>query len=64
MGIILKERVKYNPAWSYHLDPTTIEFFDMAMEVCDSNMRYVEEHLHEVGGDFCLEINGVHGHQS
>lgn len=55
MGIIIKERVKYNPNWSYYLDPTTIEFFDMAMEVCDSNMRYVEEHLDDVGGAFLPE---------
>jgi hypothetical protein len=50
MGLIIKERRAYNAAWSYHLDPATIEFFDLATEVCDADMRYVEEHLVDVGG--------------
>ena len=32
--------------------PDSIEFFDVAAEVCDATMRYVEEHLDEVGGAF------------
>lgn len=49
-GIITKRQVSYNPRWSYHLDPPTISFFEWAIEVCDANMTYVEEHLDEVGG--------------
>lgn len=49
-GIIVKEAAKYNPKWSYHLDPDSVTFFSVSMEVCDANMRYVEEHLSEVGG--------------
>lgn len=52
MGVIVKQRVDYNPSYSYHLDPASIEFFEYAVEVCDSTPVYVEEHLDEVGGDF------------
>lgn len=52
LGVIVKEQAIYNSDWSYHLDPDSIEFFDVAIEVCDSAMAYVEEHLDEVGGAF------------
>jgi len=52
MGLIVKEPRDYNPLWSYHLDPSTIEFFDNAIEVCDAAPRYVEEHLAEACGEF------------
>jgi len=52
MGIIVKQKKTYNPGWSYHLQPKSISFFDTATEVCDANMRYVEEHLDEVGDAF------------
>jgi hypothetical protein len=52
MGVVVAERAVYNPDWSYHLEPKSIEFFDMAVEVCDATMQYVEDHLNEVGGDF------------
>jgi hypothetical protein len=48
-GTIVKEPAAYNPGWSYHLAPQSIEFFEAAVEVCDASMRYVEEHLAEVG---------------
>lgn len=49
-GTIVKSRVPYNPGWSFHLDPASIGFFEMQIEVCDANVTYVEEHLDEVGG--------------
>lgn len=49
-GIIVKEKAEYNPDWSYHLEPKTIDFFEIAIEVCDANMEYIEENLDEVGG--------------
>ncbi len=52
MGRIIKRPVPYNPAWSYHLDPYSIRFFSMAIEVCDATPTYVEDHLDEVGGAF------------
>ena len=51
-GTIVKNWVPYNPAWSYYLDSDSINFFQMAVEVCDSSIRYVEERLNEVGGSF------------
>nr|WP_244923979.1 calmodulin [Enhygromyxa salina] len=52
MGRVQKSKAPYNPAWSYHLDPATISFFSMAIEVCDADMGYVEDHLDEAGGAF------------
>lgn len=52
MGAIIKTPALYNPNWSYHLASETIQFFDLAIEVCDANMRYVEDNLDAVGGAF------------
>ena len=49
-GTIVKKTAEYNPDWSYHLDPESIDFFELAIEVCDAAIQYVEEHLDEVGG--------------
>jgi len=51
-GRIIKRTASYNPGFSFHLDPATIRFFAMAIEVCDANMTYVEDHLDEAGGAF------------
>jgi hypothetical protein len=51
-GIIVKERACWNPDWSYHYDPATVEFFELSMEVCDATFEYTEEHLEEAGGAF------------
>ena len=51
-GVIVKSPAHYDPDWSYHLDPDSIEFFEMAIEVCDATMTYVEKHLDEVGSSF------------
>lgn len=51
-GLIVKSQAPYNPGWSYHLDPESIGFFELSMEVCDAAISYVEEHLDEVGGAF------------
>jgi hypothetical protein len=56
-GRIVKRPVPHNPGWSYHLDPATISFFEMAIEVCDANMQYVEDHLDEADGAF---LPGAH----
>ncbi|MER6694670.1 BP74-related protein [Streptomyces minutiscleroticus] len=57
MGRIIKRKQPYNPQWDFHLDPDTISFFEVAIEVCDANMGYVEEHLDEAGGPF---LPGLH----
>ncbi|MCK8503815.1 calmodulin [Myxococcus fulvus] len=51
-GRIMKRPQPYNPRFSFHLDPSTIQFFEVAIEVCDANMTYVEDHLDEAGGAF------------
>ena len=51
-GTIVKSTAPYNPHWSYHLDPASIDFFEFAIEVCDSASAYVEENLGDVGGAF------------
>ncbi|MER7212314.1 calmodulin-binding protein [Streptosporangium sp. NPDC000239] len=52
IGKIVTGTESYNPSWSYHYDPATVDFFDVATEVCDASIGYVEEHLSEVGGAF------------
>ncbi|GAM23937.1 hypothetical protein SAMD00019534_071120, partial [Acytostelium subglobosum LB1] len=50
IGKVVKEPVWYNWEWSYHLNTSTIKFFDFNAEACDADIAYVEEHLAEVGG--------------
>ncbi|MET7329719.1 calmodulin-binding protein [Nonomuraea sp. NPDC005650] len=57
IGRIVKRPAFYNPRWSYHYDPDTVSFFDMAIEVCDATIPYVEDHLDEAGGAF---LPGLH----
>lgn len=52
MGRLRKQPQPYNPEFSFHLDPPTINFFEVAIEVCDATMRYVEDHLDEACGAF------------
>jgi len=52
LGRIIKTRAPYNPSYSFHLDPNTIDFFQMAIEVCDASLPYVEDHLDEACGAF------------
>ncbi|MET7337086.1 calmodulin-binding protein [Nonomuraea sp. NPDC005650] len=52
IGRILKRQTAYNPRWSYHLNSDTVDFFDVAIEVCDATIPYVEDHLDEAGGAF------------
>jgi hypothetical protein len=51
-GIIVKTCAPYNAMWSFHYEPESISFFEIAAEVCDASIKYVEEHLAEVGGSF------------
>ena len=52
MGVIFKPSVDYNPPWSFHLDPTSVEFFSNAIEVCDGTIQYVEDHFDEFCSSF------------
>ncbi|WNI16756.1 calmodulin-binding protein [Actinacidiphila sp. ITFR-21] len=52
IGRIVKRPAFYNPQWSFHYDPATVTFADLAIEVCDATAPYVEGHLDEAGGAF------------
>ncbi|MFF5975112.1 calmodulin-binding protein [Streptomyces sp. NPDC012769] len=52
VGRIAKSQASYNPRWSFHFRPETVDFFDVAIEVCDATIPYVEDHLDEAGGAF------------
>ncbi|GAB2473905.1 BP74-related protein [Streptosporangium sandarakinum] len=52
MGRIVKRPAPYNPGWDFTLDPASTSFFEVAIEVCDASIRYVEDHLDEAGGAF------------
>jgi hypothetical protein len=52
VGRIVKSPASYNPGWSFHYNPGTVRFFDVAIEVCDASLTYVEDHLDEAGGAF------------
>ncbi len=56
-GDIVKEPRPYNKPWSWHLDPSSINFFERGTEVCDASVVHIEEHLDEVGGAF---LPGAH----
>jgi len=49
-GKIISGRTPYNPNWTFHLEPHSVSFFEMQIEVCDANVTYVEKHLDEIGG--------------
>lgn len=52
MGKVHRRGKPWNAPWNYRLVPRTVQFFELAIEVCDSAIGYVEEHLDEVGGAF------------
>ena len=52
-GTLIKQPVYYNSPWSYHLDPKTIGFPELAVEVCDANMRYLENNLDIAYSSWC-----------
>lgn len=49
-GVIIKTKASYNPNWSYHLDPKSISFFEIQIELCDANVDYIEKNLEYIGG--------------
>lgn len=51
-GMVVKAPAPYNVPWNFYLSPESIAFFELAVEVCDASIRYVAEHLDEVGGAF------------
>jgi|GEM_PF-6170199 len=52
-GTIIKQPVYYNPGWSFHFDPQTIGFVDVAIEICDSTAQGIEDHLDSAWPHWC-----------
>jgi hypothetical protein len=42
-GIVVRDDQGPNAPWSWHIDPATLEFADMTIEVCDGLPSYVED---------------------
>jgi uncharacterized protein (TIGR03437 family) len=51
-GKIVPVSAFYNPGWSFHVDPLTVEFTELATEVCDASIGGVEQALNDLGGSF------------
>lgn len=45
IGRIVETPAAYNPGWSFHLDPASIDFFEVAIEVCDATADYIDDHV-------------------
>jgi len=52
-GTIIKQPVYYNAPWSFYFDPKSITFPDFATEVCDANIRFVEDNLSNAFPTWC-----------
>jgi len=43
LGRVVRDDPGVNAPWSWHIDPATLEFADMTIEVCDGLPSYVED---------------------
>lgn len=43
LGTVVRGDPGVNAPWSWHIDPTTLEFADQTIEVCDGLPSYVED---------------------
>lgn len=43
LGTVVRDDPGVNEPWSWHIDPATLEFADMTIEVCDGLPSYVED---------------------
>ncbi len=43
IGTIVRDDPSVNEPWSWHIDPSTLEFADATIEVCDGLPEYVED---------------------
>ena len=42
-GTVVRDDPGVNAPWSWHIDPATLEFADMTIEVCDGLPSYIED---------------------
>jgi hypothetical protein len=43
LGTVVRDDAGVNAPWSWHIDPASLEFADMTIEVCDGLPSYVED---------------------
>jgi hypothetical protein len=43
LGTVVRDDPGVNEPWSWHIDPSTLEFADVTIEVCDGLPSHVEE---------------------
>ena len=42
-GVVVRDDPGVNAPWSWHIDPASLEFADMTIEVCDGLPSHVED---------------------
>jgi hypothetical protein len=47
MGSVKAGNGGFNAPWTWHLDPSSLQFVEVAIEVCDGRPSYVEAHQSE-----------------
>src|SRR3954454_1574545 len=52
LGRVVRDSPGVNKPWSWHIDPKTLEFADITIEVCDGLPSYVEDGT-VTSKDFC-----------
>ena len=45
LGTVVRDDPGVNAPWSWHIDPSTLEFADVTIEVCDGLPSHVEERV-------------------
>jgi hypothetical protein len=43
IGLVVRDDPGVNAPWTWHIDPSTLEFADATIEVCDGLPSYVED---------------------
>ncbi|MGV8912391.1 MAG: hypothetical protein ACOH14_07225 [Rhodoglobus sp.] len=44
-GLVVRGDSSVNEPWSWHIDPATLEFANVTIEVCDGIPQYVEDEI-------------------
>jgi len=44
-GVVVRGESSVNEPWSWHIDPATLEFANITIEVCDGIPQYVEDEI-------------------
>lgn len=52
LGRVVRDDPGVNAPWSWHIDPATLEFADVTIEVCDGLPSYVEDET-VTSPDYC-----------